>query len=93
MRKFILFSIICVLLFSCKNNSQQVASVVKGNNANLKSLILTSDSIKVSLTPNFSQNIYEYQAEVALRQISWKLRQNQLIAKLWSVRQRKNLKF
>ena len=65
MRKFILFSMICVLLFSCKNNSQQVDSVVKGNNANLKSLILTSDSIKVSLTPNFSQNIYEYQAEVA----------------------------
>ena len=67
MRKFILFSMICVLLFSCKNNSQQVDSVVKGNNANLKSLVLTSDSIKVSLTPNFSQNICEYQAEVAFK--------------------------
>ena len=71
MRKFILFSIICVLLFSCKNNSQQVASVVKGNNANLKTLVLNSDSVQVPLTPQFSQGVYEYQAEVA-NSINWK---------------------
>ena len=67
MKKFVLFSIICVLLFSCKNNSQQLTSVVQGSNANLKSLVLTSDSTKVALIPNFSQNIYEYQAEVAFK--------------------------
>jgi len=67
MKKFIWLNIFCILLFSCKNNSIQTNSVVKGNNANLKTLVLNSDSVQVPLTPQFSQGVYEYQAEVAFK--------------------------
>ena len=67
MKKYFLFITVFLFLFSCKDNTQKVDSVLKGNNANLKTLALTSDSVQVSLTPKFSQGIYEYQAEVAFK--------------------------
>ena len=64
MKKYFLFITVFLFLFSCKDNTQKVDSVLKGNNANLKTLALTSDSVQVSLTPKFSQGIYEYQKKL-----------------------------
>lgn len=67
MKKIIYFTLLCIFLFSCRGNTQKGESIVKGKNANLKSLVLMSDTFEVSLTPKFSQNVYEYQGEVAFK--------------------------
>jgi|GEM_PF-783965 len=68
MKKSFLLITFFLFLLSCKNNNQNLEpSIVKGDNANLKTLILTSDSLQVSLSPAFSQGVYEYQTNVAFK--------------------------